>query len=319
MSELVIGTESGVFAYHADHGKLHPEEGPASIAYMATSGSTVYAVESPAKLWARTAHNVWSVVNERAVDEEVWSVGADMRVPGLVYLGVSPAMLYRSTDAGKSFEPCSSIRDIPGYEKWSFPPPPHIPHVRSIQADPNEAGAVLIGVEEGGVYRSRDAGATWESLNEGLYWDVHNVVAPVAGSRVYATTGAGFHRSDDGGAQWAHMMNGLDRRYTMPLVASSARPDVLYTAAAATPPPGWRRNGTANVALYRSRDGGGHWERLQKGLPEPFDTMVRSIVQDEDGALFVAAEGDVYVSTDDGDSWTQAASGLPPVRALAVV
>ena len=71
--------------------------------------------------------------------------------------------------------------------------------------------------------------------------------------------------------------------------------------------------------VYVTEDGGGHWERLQKGLPEPFDTMVRSIVQDEDGALFAAAEGDVYVSTDDGDSWTQAASGLPVVRALAVV
>ena len=162
-------------------------------------------------------------------------------------------------------------------------------------------------------------GKTWTSLNEGLYWDVHNVVVPAVGSRMYATTGAGFHRSDDGGASWQQAMEGLDRRYTMPIVAAPGNPDVLFTAAAATPPPGWRKNGTADVALYRSRDGGDHWELLESGLPQPFDTMVRSIVQDKDGTLFAAAEGTVYVSTGDGDNWTEAASELPPVRALVLV
>ena len=31
MSELIIGTEGGVFALHPDSGKLHPEAGPDNV------------------------------------------------------------------------------------------------------------------------------------------------------------------------------------------------------------------------------------------------------------------------------------------------
>ncbi len=83
--------------------------------------------------------------------------------------------------------------------------------------DPQVIGAVYIGVEEGGIYRSGNQGETWESLNEGLYWDVHTVTPTPAGLRLYATTGRGFYRSDDGGQHWRHLMSGLERRYTVPL------------------------------------------------------------------------------------------------------
>ena len=121
-----------------------------------------------------------------------------------------------------------------------------------------------IGVEEGGIYHSGDEGETWESLNEGLYWDVHTVVPDAEGARLYATTGRGFYRSDDGGRHWRYLMTGLDRRYTVPLVASQQRPGRLYTAAAAGPPPSWRQG--ANAAVYRSDDGGERWVRLERGF-----------------------------------------------------
>ena len=319
MAELIIGTDDGVFALHPDSGKCHPENGPGSVRLLAPAGGTVYALASGTAVWQRAGHNEWSCVNEAAVAEEVWSLGADPQVPGLLYLSVSPAMLHRSTDGGRTWEACESVRRIPGYDAWTFPPPPHIPHVRSIAADPQEPGAVFIGVEEGGVYRSADGGRSWQGLNEGLNWDIHTVVPPRQGSRVFATTGYGFHRSDDAGGTWRLMLEGLDRAYTVPLIASVESEDVLYTVAAATPPGRWGTNATANAALYRSTDAGDHWHQLQEGLPPRFDAMVRSIVQGEDGTLFTAAEGAIYASADGGDTWTVATSGLPAVRALALV
>src|SRR5262249_57388605 len=163
------------------------------------------------------------------------------------------------------------IRRIPGYERWTFPPPPHIPHVRSAVPDPQVIGAVYIGVEEGGIYRSGDQGETWESLNEGLYWDVLTVTPASAGLRLYATTGRGFYRSDNGGQHWRHLMNGLERRYTVPLVASQQGPDRLYTAAAAGPPP--RRRQGAKAALNLSNDGGGRVGRVERGAPPQCDRV----------------------------------------------
>lgn len=317
MSELIIGTEQGVFALHPDRGKLHPEDGPGAVLSLARAQDGLYALTPQGAVWQRQGHNDWKVINEQAVEEEVWSFGADPRVPGLLYIGVSPAMLYRSADGGRTWSACESIRSIPGYDTWSFPPPPHIPHIRSIAADPAEPGAVFIGVEEGGIYRSADGGASWDSLNEGLYWDVHVVLPGPDRERLYATTGAGFHRSDDGGRLWRHIENGLDRSYTIPLTALTSDQRTLLTAAAEAPPPSWRANGTANAAMFRSDNGGDSWERLETGLPRPFTAMVRSIASG-DGLVCAGAGGSVFTSEDNGDHWNEAAKDLPIIRSLAL-
>ena len=131
---------------------------------------------------------------------------------------------------------------------------------------------------------------------------------PRAGDFIVAMTAASY---------WRHLMSGLERRYTVPLVATPQRPGRLYTAAAAGPPPSWRQGG-ANAALYRSDDGGEHWVRLEQGLPPQFDAMVRQIAVDDAGAVCVAAGQELFASHD-GDSWQRLAGGLPPVQALVAV
>ena len=316
MSELLIGTNNGVLRLGHD-GNLQREEGPPTVAFMTCAHEAVMVVTQEGALWRRTGADGWQLVHERPVTEDVWAFAADPRVPGRLYLGVSPALLYWSDDGGTNWRACEAIRRIPGYERWTFPPPPHIPHVRSVVPDPQVIGAVYIGVEEGGIYRSADEGETWESLNEGLYWDVHTVTPAPDGTRLYATTGRGFYRSDDGGEHWRHLMTGLDRRYTVPLVASRQRPGRLYTAAAAGPPPGWCQG--ANAALYRSDDGGEHWLRLGQGLPPQFDAMVRQVAVDDTETVYIAAGHELFGSHDTGESWQRLAGDLPLVQALAVV
>jgi photosystem II stability/assembly factor-like uncharacterized protein len=316
MSELLIGTGRGVFRLGND-GNIQPEEGPPTVAFLTRAHEGILVVTQEGALWRRTGGDDWQRVHERPVVEDIWAFSADPRVAGRLYLGVSPALLYWSDDGGASWKACEAIRRIPGYESWTFPPSPHIPHVRSVAADPQVVGAVYIGVEEGGIYRSGDQGETWESLNEGLYWDVHTVTPASQGGPLYATTGRGFYRSDDGGRQWRHLMAGLDRRYTVPLVASRRQPGRLYTAAAAGPPPSWRQG--ANAALYRSDDGGEHWVRLEQGLPQQFDAMVRQIAVDDAETLYIAAGPELFISQDEGDSWRRLAAELPTVQALAVL
>ena len=329
MGDILIGTDEGIFHLEKGSKEIQQETGPSAIAFLAPTQTGVFALSRVGELintsgvpnsalWLRKGKNDWQLVNEHPVEEEVWSFAADSRIKGRLYLGVSPALLYISDDSGRTWTACESIRRIPGYEKWTFPPPPHIPHVRYVAPDPQVVGGVYIGVEEGGVYRSVDGGKTWESLNEGLYWDVHTVVPSPDSTQMYATTGGGFYRSNDGGHHWQKIKDGLDRTYVIPCIISPKQPNRLYTAAAAGPPPTWKTMG-ANAAVYRSDDGGKHWVRLEQGLPSQFDVMVRSLIVDEAGNVYAATENQLFASFDEGESWQLVADDLPTVRSLAVV
>ncbi len=214
-----------------------------------------------------------------AREEEVWALAASPTVPGRIFFGTSHARLFRSDDGGRTFHEMAAFLKIPGRERWTFPSSPHIPHVRSIAFDPHAPNTIYMGVEEGGIYRSRDLGESFEALNDGLYEDVHTVAIDRKDPRrLYATTGAGFHLSEDGGQSWRRIKEGLDRTYTVPMVIVEEGGEfVLYTAAAAGPPPSWQVAARgADSALYRSVDGGRSFELLERrfaperGMPMRF-------------------------------------------------
>src|SRR5271167_1013027 len=191
-----------------------------------------------------------------AREEEVWSLAASPAVKDRVFIGTSHARLFRSDDRGRIFKESDGFLKVPGRDRWSFPPPPHIPHVRTITFDPNYPALMYVGVEEGGVFRSHDGGRSFESLNSGLYDDVHMVaVDPGDSRRLYATTGRGFYVSNNAGGSWRHVKAGFNRTYTVPLLVIGDEHPAIYTVAAAVPPPMWRVAARgADSVMFRSED-----------------------------------------------------------------
>ena len=47
--------------------------------------------------------------------------------------GAEPANVLHSRDGGKNWQGSSGFRDVPSRGSWSFPVPPHEPHVLSIE------------------------------------------------------------------------------------------------------------------------------------------------------------------------------------------
>lgn len=259
-----------------------------------------------------------------ARDEEIWEITASPHVPGCLFVGTSHARLFRSDDAGRSFREMKAFLSLPGRDRWTFPPPPHIPHVRSVAFDPHARETIYVGVEEGGVFRSLDLGVSFEPLNDGLYEDVHAVaVDPEDPRRLYATTGAGFHLSEDAGASWRHVTDGFDRAYTVPVLVLDGQHPTIYTAAAAGPPPSWpvAPHG-ADSMIYRSTDRGLTFERAEKRVA-PERGMPMRLRKSPDGSeLFgVSTTGTVFRLQTGGEDSTPVAVAekLPPAYDLIVL
>ncbi len=214
----------------------------------------------------------WSDVTPSiARSEDVWAIATAPDAPGELFIGTSRARLLHSLDHGRTFRECAEFLKLPGRERWTFPPPPHIPHVRTIVFDPHDPMTIYVGVEEGGIARSRDRGASFELLNSGLCEDVHCIaVDPRDRSRLYATTGAGFYTSSNGGGSWTRVKRGFYRSYAVPLFVAAGESSRVYTAAAASPPPFWSTGPAgADAVMFRSLDAGQSFEALgDEVLPE---------------------------------------------------
>jgi hypothetical protein len=256
-----------------------------------------------------------------ARDEEVWALAASPAVKDQVFAGTSHARVFRSDDRGRSFHECAGFLKIPGRERWTFPPPPHIPHVRSISFDPHDPRTMYVGVEEGGVFRTRDAGESFESLNLGLYEDVHTVaVDPADSRRLYATTGRGFYTSDNAGASWKHTRNGINRPYTVPLLIDNGGA-AIFTAAAAGPPPTWSgSHAGADAIVFASRDRGASFAPLAAEFAWGRGMVMRLRADAERGGFFgVTTDGQVIRAGAGGGAIAVIAEKLPPAHDLAVI
>jgi len=256
-------------------------------------------------------------------EEEVWSIAASPAVKDLVYVGTSHARLFRSEDRGRLFKECDGFLKIPGRDRWSFPPPPHIPHVRSIAFDPHEPSTMYVGVEEGGVFRSRDGGATFETLNDGIYEDIHTVaVDPRDSRRLYATTGDGFYLSLNAGRSWEPITQGLTRSYTIPLLVSATDSERIFTAAAMGPPPTWRVSPAGpDAILFRSDDRGESFTAVsaEQGFGRGMLMRLRSDPQNGGGFFAVSNDGSVLRASADGLSLETIAEKLPSAYDFATI
>jgi len=171
-------------------------------------------------------------------------------------------------------------------------------------------GPVLYGGSEGdGVFSAPLSVGPWTQLNGGLdapgATSVRQVVAN--SGQLYAATTAGLYRAPAGGGNWSPVGQGAGTRKlngggVQSIVFNSPTDMVVGTAA-----------GSPTGVLYSS-DGGENWDRAS-GLPS--NEAVFALTTGPLGTpIYAAASDGVFISLDQGRSWTLSSDGIPPSEAV---
>jgi photosystem II stability/assembly factor-like uncharacterized protein len=203
--------------------------------------------------------------------------------------------------------------------------------VTGVRGKPN---LYYMGATGGGVWKTENAGATWENISDGFFRvgtigtvavaeSDQNVLyvgtgeAPIRG--VTTSHGDGVWKSTDAGKTWTHL--GLDASGQIAKIEiHPTDPDIAFVAVQGQI---WGPNEERGV--FRTADGGKTWQHVLKVNP---DTGATDLSMDPTNPRILYAGmwhhgrnpwfvksggpgGGIYKSTDGGDSWKQLEGGLP--------
>lgn len=204
--------------------------------------------------------------------------------------------------------------------------------IADIDIHPDNPNVWYVAVGSGGVWKTENAGTTWDPIFDGQasYSIGYVELDPSDPSTVWVGTGEdvggrhvgygdGIYKSTDDGRTWQHM--GLEEsEHIGTIVVHPEDSDVVWVSAQG---PLWSSGGQRG--LYKTTDGGETWNRV---LGDDEWTGVTDLVMDpRDPDLLYAATwqrhrtvaaymgggpgSGIHRSTDGGETWTQLRTGLP--------
>jgi hypothetical protein len=262
-----------------------------------------------------------------------WHLEPSLTDPDTVYAGVEDAALFRTTDAGKSWEELSSLRTHPTASTWA--PGAGGLCLHTIILDKDNPDRIVTAISSAGAFRSDDAGKTWRAINKGLRSNfipdpdaevghcVHHIAMhPSRPNVLYMQKHWDVMRSDNAGDTWHEVSGNLPTDFGFVIDVHAHEPETIYVVPIKSDSDHFVPDGKLRV--YRSRTGGNEWEPLTKGLPQHdcYVNVLRDAMAvdsaDSCGVYFGTTGGQLYASADGGDSWKAIMSDLPAVLSVEV-
>ncbi|MFN0110458.1 MAG: WD40/YVTN/BNR-like repeat-containing protein [Blastocatellia bacterium] len=374
---LLVATKKGAFILTSDakrktwqtkgpiflgnivhHVMLDPRDGKTMLIAAKTGhlGPTVYRSTNQGKTWKeaakppafpKAAANGSESQKGRTVDHVFWLTPGHASEPKVWYAGTSPQGLFRSEDAGDTWESVSGFNDHPLRAEWTGGEQdgtPDGPKMHSVIVDPRDANHLYVGMSSGGVFESNDKGADWKPLNAGSLspispdpslefgQDPHCVrLHPAAPDILYQQNHCGIYRIDRSAAdgnRWVRIGAKMPKSVGdigFPMVLHPRDPNTCWVF----PMDGtqvWPRTSPGGKpAAYVTRNSGKSWQRLDNGLPKEqawFTVFRQAMTADQQasvGVYFGTTCGEIWASINEGEKWTCIARHLPHVYAVEAV
>jgi photosystem II stability/assembly factor-like uncharacterized protein len=265
--------------------------------------------------------------------KRVWHLEPSLTDVDTVYAGVEDAALFRSTDAGKTWQELAGLRQHGTGSAWQ--PGAGGMGLHTMLLDPVNEGRMYIAISAAGAFRSDDNGVTWRPINKGLSSQyipdpdaevghcVHRIAMhPTRPEVLFMQKHWDVLRTDNGGEQWHEVSGNLPTDFGFVIDVHAHEPETIYVVPIKSDSEHFPIDGALKV--YRSRTGGNQWEALTNGLPQEncYVNVLRDAMAVDQcescGIYFGTTGGQVYVSNDSGDNWTAIVRDLPAVLSVEV-
>lgn len=291
------------------------------------SGLLLAGAHGDGGLWASTdGGEHWARRMDGIESKHIYCLAAQHRGDNTVlFAGTEPVALYRSDDLGAAWQGVPALERVPGQERWTFPPPPHVAHTKNVSSHPDEPTTLYVCIEQGALLKSIDDGESWfeesgyASEEDVFYNDNHRVLIKPSNPReLFLCGGEGLYYSADAGRSWEHL-TGRDARVGYPdaMFIDPRDENVLYMAGPRHAPRRWGQDGIADPTVLRSPDGGRSWSEIREGLPARIVGNIEAmgLYHWDEEVMLVAgtATGEVFASENAGQRWSLVAEGLPPI------
>jgi len=247
------------------------------------------------------------------------AVAGDPTRPLVFYFGAVNGGVWKTTNGGQTWRNVTDGKS-------------DISSVGAIAVAPSDPNVIYVGTGESqlredltygtGVYRSTDAGGSWQRI--GLT-DTHQigdvVIDPRDPDRVYvAAIGHAFgpnaergvFRTLDGGKSWKKVLFLNDSTGAMDLTIDPSNPRILFASMWKFQRTPWSMNaGGGRSGLWKTTDGGDTWKEItfNPGIPKkPLGKIGISLSPANPQRIYASIEapdssGGIFRSDDGGDSW----------------
>ena len=256
--------------------------------------------------WVETEKR-WNYVPSPMDGLHILKIAQSPHDPDFIIAGTRPAEMFRSRDNGATWDWLDLGNKIEA-------PFINTNRVTSVKFDPDDPQTIYATIEIDGLWRSRDAGDTWEKLGADLPdEDLHNIeFATFPDERwLLVATEVGLFRSRDEGESFHKIeISDLPYHYFRCLTKRADNSGVMFLSI------GDRPSGD-NSMMLRTRDHGETWESID--LPGSQNTTIWHIFSNPSDPMLVFAIsifGEVYRSTDGGEIWDKPAKFLGETREI---
>ncbi|MFT4697340.1 MAG: photosystem II stability/assembly factor-like uncharacterized protein [Flavobacteriaceae bacterium] len=308
----------------------HSEKSPHDFMFMQRAyptGELMTDAYSTAIQWKKqqternNADAIWEFAGPLNIGGRISDIEIPIDASETYYVGAASGGIFKTTDAGTNWTPIFDEQEMLSIGDMEISK--NDTDIIWVGTGEVNAGGGSLAYDGNGMYKSADAGLTWEAkglLNVGSIGKVlidpnddNTIFVGAMGPLFRKDDNRGVYRSTDGGTTWEQRLLVSDSTGIIDMAIHPTNGDIVYAASwERIRRPNNRQYGGETSRIYRSQNGGDTWSELTNGLPSNENDKGRISIDISKSnpnvlyAFYTDKVGNVegtFRTSDGGDTW----------------